>query len=251
MIYGATRSCVVEKLALCIALALLSSTRLGQAQMLTSEAERQASVPSIRPFKAHVPDRVLTDLKRRLAETIWPDQLPGTSWEYGADIKKVRELADYWQTKYNWRAQEARINRFHQYVTEIDGQQIHFIHERSPRPDAIPLLLIHGWPGSILEFMELIDPLTRPTDSSMPAFNVVIPPSGFRLLGTDYNSGLDPETHGEGLHCADGSPRTRKIFGDGSSAPETPRVRPQRTQIHVMDMCRSGQVGIVSSHRNC
>ncbi len=82
---------------------------------------------------------VLIDLRHRLAETKWPDQLPGTTWEYGADIKKVRELADYWQNGYDWRAQEAKINRFDQFTTEIDGQQIYFIHQRSPRPDAIPL----------------------------------------------------------------------------------------------------------------
>ena len=94
----------------------------------------------IRPFKMHVPDRVLIDLRRRLAEANWPDQLPGTTWEYGADIKTVRELADYWQNGYDWRAQEAKINQFDQFTTEIDGQQIYFIHQRSPRPNAIGLI---------------------------------------------------------------------------------------------------------------
>jgi epoxide hydrolase len=115
------------------------------------------------------------DLRRRLAEANWPDQLPGTTWEYCADIKKVRELADYWQNGYDRRAQEAKINRLDQFTTEIDGQQIYFIHERSPRPDAIPLMLIHGWPGSILEFAKLIGPLTDPKDKTIPAFDVIIP----------------------------------------------------------------------------
>jgi hypothetical protein len=91
-----------------------------------AEAENSSA---IRPFKAHIPDNVLTDLKRRLGETKWPVPLPGTTWEYGADISKVRELANYWQKDYDWRAQEALINRFDQFTTEIDGQTIHFIHE--------------------------------------------------------------------------------------------------------------------------
>jgi len=148
---------------------LLASLESSHAQVLSSNSQRQADSGAIRLFKAHVPDLILTDLQRRLAKTRWPDQLPGTSWEYGADIRKVRELALYWQTQYNWRAQEARINQFHQYTTEIDGQRIYFIHEPSPLPNAVPLLLIHGWPGSTLEFMSMIEPLTRPTDRSMPA----------------------------------------------------------------------------------
>jgi pimeloyl-ACP methyl ester carboxylesterase len=116
--------------------------------------------------------------------------LPGTTWEYGADIRKVRELADYWQKSYDWRAQEARINRFDQFTTEIDGQTIHFIHERSPRVDAIPLMLIHGWPGSIMEFFALIEPLTHPEDSRIPAFDVVVPSlPGFGFSGPTTSLG--------------------------------------------------------------
>jgi Epoxide hydrolase N terminus len=133
-------------------LLVFPSTALGQAQMLAKPGPA-----TIRPFKVHVPDRVLIDLRHRLAETKWPDQIPDTTWEYGADIKKVRELSEYWQNGYDWRAQEARINRFDQFTTEIDGQRIYFIHQRSPRPDAIPLLLIHGWPGSIVESLALIE----------------------------------------------------------------------------------------------
>lgn len=152
----------------------------------------QAAVDSsaIKPFKIHIQDRVLADLRRRLADTRWPDQLPGTTWEYGADISRVRELANYWQNGYEWRAQESRINRFDQFITEIDGQTIHFIHERSKREDAIPLLLIHGWPGSIVEFLALIGPLTHPKDSNMPAFDVVIPSlPGFGFSGPTTSRG--------------------------------------------------------------
>ncbi|HEY1656730.1 MAG TPA: epoxide hydrolase [Candidatus Sulfotelmatobacter sp.] len=174
---------------------LLPSIALGQAQ-----AAANPEPATIRPFKMHVPDQVLLDLRHRLAETRWPDQIPGTTWEYGADIKKVRELADYWQNGYDWRAQEARINRFDQFTTEIDGQQIYFIHQRSPRPNAIPLLLIHGWPGSIVEFLALIDPLTRPKDINSPAFDVVIPSlPGFGFSGPTTSRGWGPQRMAKAL----------------------------------------------------
>lgn len=177
------------------ALLLFPSTALGQAQL-----PAQPQPATIRPFKAHVPDRVLIDLRRRLANTKWPDQLPGTTWEYGADIKKVRELAEYWQNGYDWRAQEAKLNRFDQFTTEIDGQQIHFIHQRSPRPDAIPLMLIHGWPGSVLEFQALIEPLTHPKDSHSPAFHVIIPSlPGFGFSGPTATRGWDPRRMAKAL----------------------------------------------------
>ena len=176
-------------------LLLLPSIALGQAQ-----TPAMPEPATIRPFKVHVPDRVLVDLRRRLAETKWPDQLPGTTWEYGADIKKVRELADYWQNRYDWRAQEAKINRFDQFTTEIDGQQIYFIYQRSPRPDAIPLLLIHGWPGSIVEFLALIEPLTHPKDNRSPAFHVIIPSlPGFGFSGPTTNRGWGPQRMAKAL----------------------------------------------------
>jgi pimeloyl-ACP methyl ester carboxylesterase len=172
---------------------LLSAIAPIHAQTQSSPVQPD-STTAIRPFKMHVPDSVLADLHRRLAETRWPDQLPGTSWEYGVDIEKVRELADYWQTQFDWRAQEARINQFDQFTTEIDGQQIHFIHERSPRRDAIPLMLIHGWPGSIVEFLEMIRPLTQPKDPNTPAFDVVVPSlPGFGFSGPTTTRGWGPD----------------------------------------------------------
>jgi microsomal epoxide hydrolase len=143
-------------------------------------------------FKAHIPDEALDDLRRRLAQAKWPDQLSGTTWEHGTDIGAMRKLAGYWEKKFDWRAQEARINRFEQYTTEIDGQRVHFIHQRSPRSNAVPLLLLHGWPGSIVEFLTLIEPLINPKDSEAPAFHVIIPSlPGFGFSGPTKSTGWD------------------------------------------------------------
>src|SRR5579864_6634579 len=189
----------------CPAIFLLLSIVSGHAQTLDPKADPEPTASTIRPFKMHVPDQVLIDLRHRLAETKWPDQLPGTTWEYGADIKKVRELEEYWQNGYDWRAQEAKINRFDQFTTEIDGQQIYFIHQRSPRPDAVPLLLIHGCPGSILEFLGLIEPLAHPKDSHSPAFHVIIPSlPGFGFSGATPIRGLGPQRIGKTLGVLEG-----------------------------------------------
>jgi pimeloyl-ACP methyl ester carboxylesterase len=178
--------------ALCICLMALVST-LPVYGRANSEAKRD-STAAIRPYTLHVPDSALADLHRRLKETKWPDQLPGTTWEYGADIEKVRTLATYWETQFDWRAQEARINQFAQFTTELDGQQIYFIHVRSRRPDAVPLMLIHGWPGSVLEFLGTIDSLTKPRDNAEPAFDLVIPAlPGFPLSGPTKTRGWGPE----------------------------------------------------------
>jgi epoxide hydrolase len=155
-----------------------------------SYGQETAASAAIKPFKMHVPESVLTDLRRRVADTKWPDQISGTSWEYGADIGKMRELADYWQKGFDWRAQEARFNRFDQFTTEIDGQTIYFIHVRSPRAGAIPLLLLHGWPGSVVEFSKVIEPLTNPKDKNAPAFDVVVPSlPGFGFSGPTMSRG--------------------------------------------------------------
>jgi epoxide hydrolase len=182
----------------CAVSLLLSAVSVAQTQ--ARNIEPALSVETIQPFRAHVADRVLIDLRRRLGQTKWPDQLPGTTWEYGAYIAKVRELADYWQHNYDWRAAEARLNRFDQFTTEIDGQRIYFIHQRSPRADAKPLLLIHGWPGSIVEFLGLIDPLTRPKNSNSPAFDVIIPSlPGFGFSGQTKTRGWDPQRMAKAL----------------------------------------------------
>jgi pimeloyl-ACP methyl ester carboxylesterase len=133
---------------------------------------------SIEPFHVHVADDVLDDLRRRLAATRFPDPIPGTGWEYGTPIEYVRELVSYWLHEYDWRAEEAHLNVFPQFVTRVDGQEVHFLHVRSTYADALPLLLVHGWPGSVVEFLDVVPRLTEPvTWGGRPedAFHVVVP----------------------------------------------------------------------------
>ena len=114
------------------------------------------------PFKIAVPDAVLTDLAERLAHTRWPIEPKGKPWQYGADLTYLREVVDHWRQDYDWRLWEAKLNTFPQYKAKIDGHQLHFILERGSGPDPMPLLITHGWPGSIVEFMDIIEPLAHP-----------------------------------------------------------------------------------------
>jgi pimeloyl-ACP methyl ester carboxylesterase len=139
----------------------------------------------IRPFRVEVPDAVLDALRERLARTRWPDQIPGSGWDYGTDLEYLQDLCRYWETKFDWRAQEDRFNRWPHYLTEIDGQQIHFIHARSDDPDALPLIMSHGWPGSVSEFLDVIEPLRE-------SFHVVVPSlPGYGWSGPTTQSGWD------------------------------------------------------------
>ena len=132
----------------------------------------------MQPFRVEIPQAQIDDLKRRIADARWPDELPNVGWERGVPLGYLKELAEYWQTSYDWRAAEAKLNSFPQFVTEIDGANVHFIHVKSPEPNALPLLLTHGWPGSVVEFLDLIGPLTNPRaygGDASDAFDVVIP----------------------------------------------------------------------------
>jgi len=132
----------------------------------------------IEPFEVRVDDSVLDDLRRRLVQTRLPDQIEGTGWEYGIPIDYLRELVEYWRDEYDWRAQEARLNDLDHFRTIIDGQSIHFVHARSVHEDALPLLMTHGWPGSVVEFLDVIAPLTDPEahgGRASDAFHVVAP----------------------------------------------------------------------------
>jgi pimeloyl-ACP methyl ester carboxylesterase len=140
---------------------------------------------AITPFRVEIPQADLDDLHRRLDRVRWPDELPGVGWDLGIPLERVRELASYWREKFDWRAQEAALNRHPQYTTEIDGQNVHFLHVRSANPDALPLLLTHGWPGSVLEFLDVIGPLSAD-------FHLVIPSiPGFGFSGPTQSKGWD------------------------------------------------------------
>ncbi|MGH2633631.1 MAG: epoxide hydrolase family protein, partial [Tepidiformaceae bacterium] len=133
---------------------------------------------AVRPFRINVPEAVLDDLHRRLEATRWPDGIPNAGWDYGADPGYIRELCDYWRTSYDWRAREAELNTHSGYLAEVDGVDLHFWHVRGEREGAFPLLLIHGWPGSMFEFHGLIEPLTHPSKyggRAEDAFDVVVP----------------------------------------------------------------------------
>ncbi|WP_141583395.1 epoxide hydrolase family protein [Actinomadura sp. WMMA1423] len=147
----------------------------------------------INPFRIEIPQADLDDLHDRLARTRWPEDLPGTGWSYGVPSSYARELAEYWRTGYDWRRHEAALNEYPQFTTEIDGQNIHFLHVRSPEPDALPLILTHGWPGSIAEFMKILGPLTDPRahgGDPSDAFHVVAPSlPGFAFSGPTRETG--------------------------------------------------------------
>ncbi|WP_336215206.1 epoxide hydrolase family protein [Nonomuraea sp. LPB2021202275-12-8] len=149
----------------------------------------------IRPFRIDIPQADLDDLRERLARTRWPDELDGAGWSYGVPVSYAEQLAAYWRDGYDWRAHEAALNEFPQFTTEIDGQNIHFLHVRSPEPDALPLLVTHGWPGSVVEFMNVIGPLTDPRahgGDPADAFHVVAPSiPGFGFSGPTRERGWD------------------------------------------------------------
>src|SRR5215470_4509092 len=137
-----------------------------------------AEDPSIRPFRIHVSDADLADLKRRIAATRWPDKETVTDASQGAQLLKLQELVRYWGTGYDWRKVEAKLNALPQFMTEIDGVDIHFIHVRSKEKNALPIIITHGWPGSVIEQLKIIAPLTNPTahgGKAEDAFDVVIP----------------------------------------------------------------------------
>ncbi|WP_194540572.1 epoxide hydrolase family protein [Paenibacillus sp. JZ16] len=148
---------------------------------------------AIRPFRIEIPQAELDDLERRLVHTRWPDELPGVEWSYGTPLQVVKEMADYWLNDFDWRKYEEKFNQYPQYMTEIDGANIHFIHVRSEEPNAMPLILTHGWPGSFAEFIDMIDLLTDPRKhggDAADAFHVVIPSvPGYTFSGPTRDKG--------------------------------------------------------------
>ena len=149
----------------------------------------------IRPFTVAIPDSDINDLKQRLAHTRWPNRETVTDWSQGVRLDNATSLITYWEQEYDWRRFEAELNRFPQFLTEIDGLEIHFIHVKSENPNAMPLILTHGWPGSIVEFLKLIGPLTDPVaygGEAEDSFDVVIPSlPGFGFSGKPTETGWD------------------------------------------------------------
>jgi len=143
--------------------------------------------PDIRPFRIAIPQADLDDLRERLIRTRWPDRECVEDWSQGVPLDYVRELATYWADEYDWRSREEHLNRFDQFVTEVDGLDIHFIHQRSANPDALPLVITHGWPGSIAEFSKVIEPLSRD-------FHIVCPAlPGYGFSGKPTSNGWTVE----------------------------------------------------------
>ena len=149
----------------------------------------------MRSFRIEVPQSDLDDLHRRLDGTRWPDEIAGVGWDRGVPLGYLKELAEHWRTGYDWRAAEARLNRYHQFVTEIDGTNVHFLHVRSAEPGALALVLTHGWPGTVAEFLDVIGPLTDPVahgGSAADAFHLVIPSiPGYAFSGPTGQVGWD------------------------------------------------------------
>ncbi|AUX33899.1 MULTISPECIES: epoxide hydrolase family protein [Sorangium] len=147
----------------------------------------------IRPFRIDIPQAALDDLRDRLARTRWPDELPSAGWSYGVPLGYLKELAAYWRTTYDWRRHEARLNEHPQFTTTIDGQRIHFLHVRSREPGALPLIVTHGWPSSVVEYLDVIGPLTDPRahgGDPADAFHLIVPSlPGYGLSGPTREAG--------------------------------------------------------------
>jgi microsomal epoxide hydrolase len=150
----------------------------------------------VRPFVVDIPQADLDDLHQRLARTRFPEQIPDAGWDYGTELGYARELVEYWRDTYDWRAAEARLNEFDHFTATVDGANVHFIHQRSPEPDALPVIITHGWPGSVVEFLDVIGPLTDPRahgGDPADALHVVVPSiPGYAFSGPTLERGWDP-----------------------------------------------------------
>ncbi|MEV4754837.1 epoxide hydrolase family protein [Micromonospora sp. NPDC049559] len=212
---------------------------------------------AITEFRIDIPQTDLEDLRDRLAHTRWGGQLPGAEWERGVPVGYLRELTEYWATKYDWRAHEAELNTHPQYVTDVDGQRLHFVHVKSAEPGALPLVLLHGWPGSVVEFLDVIGPLSNPRahgGDAADAFDLVIPSlPGFGFSGPLSGPGWDSRriaaAFAELMHRL-GYHRYGAQGGDFGAfvAPDLGRVDPQHVVgVHVnaatMGFIPFGEVG--------
>jgi len=165
-------------------------------QTTLNEGKADTLSTAIRPFSVHISDEAIADLRQRIAATRWPEQETVADSSQGVRLATVQELARYWATNYDWRKTEAKLNALPQFMTEIDGLDIHFIHVRSKHENALPVIITHGWPGSIIEQLKIIGPLTNPTahgGAASDAFDVVIPSlPGHGFSGKPTTTGWDP-----------------------------------------------------------
>jgi pimeloyl-ACP methyl ester carboxylesterase len=180
---------------------LLSNAAMGiaavsAASLIPAFPSRAAKGDEIRPFRVHFPEEALVDLRRRVSATKWPGRETVNDASQGVQFATMKELARYWATDYDWRKIEAKMNALPQFMTEIDGVDIHFIHVRSKHENALPIIVTHGWPGSIIEQLKIVDPLTNPTAhgaSASDAFHLVIPSlPGYGFSGKPTTTGWDP-----------------------------------------------------------
>ncbi len=169
----------------------------GAASFFPAYPAPAATSDDIRPFRVNVPEEQLVDLRRRILATRWPDRETVNDRSQGVQLAKFQELVRYWGTDYDWRKAEAKLNALPQFMTEIDGLDIHFIHVRSKHPNALPVIITHGWPGSVIEQLKIIGPLTEPTahgGKAEDAFDVVIPSMpGYGFSGKPTGTGWDPD----------------------------------------------------------
>ena len=180
---------------------LLSNAAMGiaaasAASILPTFRAHAAMSAEIRPFRVHFPEEALVDLRKRVSATKWPSQETVKGPSQGVQLATMQKLARYWATEYDWRKVEARLNALPQFVTEIDGLDIHFIHVRSKHENALPMIVTHGWPGSVIEQLKIVDPLTNPTAhgaNASDAFDLVIPSlPGYGFSGKPTTTGWDP-----------------------------------------------------------
>jgi hypothetical protein len=165
---------------------------------------------SLQTFQVGIPKADLKDLQERLARTRWPGELPGVGWSRGVPLGYLKDLADYWQNGYDWRRWEAKLNEYPQFTTTIDGQDIHFLHIRSPESGALPLIISHGYPSSVVEFLSIIGPLTDPRPQRRPGRRLPrrrALAAGLRVLRPGAANGPGHAADHQGMGRADAPPR--------------------------------------------
>ncbi|MCI0431077.1 MAG: epoxide hydrolase [Rhodospirillales bacterium] len=176
---------------------LAATAAAGTISMLPGTLPAAAGGDSIRPFTVNIPQEDITELRRRIAATRWPDRETVNDQSQGIQLAKIKPLVEYWGTGYDWRKAEAKLNSLPQFMTEIDGLDIHFIHVRSKHPNALPLIMTHGWPGSVFELLKIVGPLTDPSDHggrAEDAFDLILPSMpGYGFSGKPTSTGWGPD----------------------------------------------------------